>query len=107
MYFIGSSISNRVTHRLMQSLIASNCRLRGLAGGKCSPQGNHPRFRESLRNCGVGDEHIEAVKRTWNYQEFRRNSWIDQVAGVFDIFIHKQIEGADADECGRKAGEIF
>jgi len=27
----------------------------GLAGAKCSPKGNHPRFRESFRNCGVGD----------------------------------------------------
>src|SRR5271156_608555 len=107
MYFIGSSVRDRVTHRLMQLLVASKIRLRGLAGGKCSPKRNHPRFRESLRNCGVGDEHIEAVKRAWNYQEFRRNSGIDQAPGVFDIFIHEQIESADADECGRKSGEIF
>ena len=39
--------------------------------------------------------------------EFRGNSGIDQAAGVFDIFIHKQIESADADECGWKSGEIF
>jgi len=39
--------------------------------------------------------------------EFRRNSGIDQAAGAFHIFIHKQIESADADECGRKSGEIF
>src|SRR3984885_11776410 len=39
--------------------------------------------------------------------EFRRNSGIDQAAGVFDVFIHKQIESADADECGWKSGEIF
>src|SRR5271163_946933 len=107
MYFIGSSVRDRVTHRLMQLLVASNIRLRGLTVGKCSPKGNCPRFRESLRNCGVGDEQIEAVIRAWNYQEFRRNSSIDQAAGVFHIFIRKQIESADADECGRKSGEIF
>ena len=45
--------------------------------------------------------------RAWHYMEFRRNSGIDQAAGVFDIFIHKQIDSADADECGRKSGEIF
>ena len=45
--------------------------------------------------------------RAWNYIEFRRNSGIDQAAGVFHILIHKQIESADADECGRKSGEIF
>ncbi len=39
--------------------------------------------------------------------EFRRNSDVNQAAGVFDIFIHKQIESADADECGRQSGEIF
>jgi hypothetical protein len=32
---------------------------------------------------------------------------MDQAASVFDIFIHKQIESADADACGRKSGEIF
>ena len=39
----------------MQLLVASKIRLRGLAGGKCPSKGNYPRFRESLRNCGVGD----------------------------------------------------
>src|ERR1700722_20000382 len=98
MYFIGSSVRDRVTHRLMQLLVASKIRLRGLAGGECSPQGNCPRFRESLRNCGVWNQHIEAVIRPRNDMEFRRDSGVDQAAGVFDIFINKQIERADADE---------
>src|SRR6202030_2504218 len=38
--------------------------------------------------------------------EFRRNSDINQAAAVFDIFIHKQIESAEADEGGRQSGEI-
>src|SRR6204780_3002461 len=106
-YFIGSSVRDRVTHRLMQLFVARKTRLRGLAGGKCSPESNRPRFRESLRNCGVGDQQVKAVIRAWNYVEFRGNSGIDQAAGVFHIFIHKQIESADADECGRQSGEIF
>src|SRR5580658_4660698 len=65
--FHWSSVRDRATHRVMQLLVASKVRLRGLAGGKCSPKGNYPRFRESLRHCGVGDEHIEAVIRAWNY----------------------------------------
>jgi hypothetical protein len=47
------------------------------------------------------------VTRSGNYMELRRNSGIDQAAGVFNIFIHKQIDSADADECGRKSGEVF
>src|SRR5580704_12473180 len=107
MYFMGSSVRDHATRRWMRLLVASKIRLRGLAGGKCSPKRNCPPFREALRNCGVGDEHIEAVIRAWNYMEFRRNPGIDQAAGVFHIFIRKQIECADANECGRKPGEIF
>ena len=63
-------------------------------------------MEEGLGDGGFRFDGVEVVVGTGHYVKGAGDAGLLQSPGVGDVLVMEQVVGADADPCGRKAGEV-